>query len=178
MDFHDFTPWSCTSLLDLQPINITCASRKKLLRMHIIKIWPWPGHNIWSGFITRQLPAIQRINNSIGSCLPAFFLFLQCLLFPAKIVYGHNSTYVGWLLMPKYTWKVIEIHTVKCKYNVFNTFVDIAQCLMIFFLFLWMFQVDPAIVTQIVVPVLVFVFMWNSGACYLFERMGISLESK
>ena len=96
----------------------------------------------------RLLPAIQRINNSLGSCLPAFFLFPQCLQFPAKIVYGHNSTYVGWLLMPKYTWKVIEIHTVKCKYNVFNTFVDIAQCLMIFFLcfskcFRWTQQLSP-----------------------------------
>ena len=70
-------------------------------------------------------------------------------------------------------------HT-KCKYNVFNTFLDITlhgaynDFLSLFLLF----QVDPATLTQIVVPVLVFVFMWNSGACYLFERMGISLESE
>lgn len=40
------------------------------------------------------------------------------------------------------------------------------------------FQVDTAVVSQIVVPVFVSVFMWTSGACYLFKRMGIKLESK
>ena len=98
--------------------------------MHIIKIWPWSEHNIWSDFIKRQLPAIHV------TPLAAAYQRFSCF-------FSMFSSYFLVKLYLKSHWNPYS----KSKYNVFHTFVDIARSLKIFFLcfscFRWTQQLSP-----------------------------------
>ena len=85
--------------------------------------------------------------------------------------FSYCSTESDWMRTSKW-----HDRTCTCMVNG-NKFCSFIYYKLIY-LFVDFFQVDTAVITQVVVPVFVSLFMWNPGTHYLFTRMGITLESK